>query len=353
MASRTVPDLLRLVDVQGHRFNYVNASTALAAFVRLQLGSHTRSQPALSKLLDLVVSYHTSFTARERGDTLRSLALLDLHHSALLRSMTTAPSQWVDYHPRHIPSVLWALGRLSHSPPQPVLDILLGHMQAALPHFDCADLANCLWAFMRLKLPVSGPLQQGFLQQVHRQLPKARPPAFTSILYSLATLPLAPEPPQAKVALAYLDRHLASFEGPDLSVALWSLNSLAVRLDPELLDRCYRQALRHIGRYSPQQRSMMITALQLYGHAPSEPGKLFLQTSIAELRAALPRFKLKVLSFAAPCDSMWLARLLTHHLSVWARHGSSWGSAWPAARLTWAHRAGDLCHHAGLRCPAL
>ena len=105
----------------------------------------------LCRLLGHLSAKQEEFAPRDRGAVLRGLAILDLHGSALLRSITRHPSQWRNYHPRHVPSVLWALGKLSHTPPRPVVDILLGHTQAsrrtarlfAFPGVPAATLALC------------------------------------------------------------------------------------------------------------------------------------------------------------------------------------------------------------------
>ena len=294
LATRTVPELLSVVESEGHRFNRVNATAALGYFVRLQRSSRHRSEPALAKLLDLVISRQHKFKARERGAIIRSLALLDLHHSALLSSLTSAPSQWADYLPEQIPSVLWALGRLSFRPPQPVVDVLLGHMEVALPHFDCSHLANCLWAFMRLGLPVSPELERKFLACFASQLSTSKQGPFTSVLYSLATIPLQPSEAVTSAALAHLDSNLHSFSGASLTVCLWSLNSLKVTLDETLLDRCFEKALQDFGSYSPQQRSMMVTSLQLYSRPGYGAATDFLKKAMLDLRHNLPAYKLKV-----------------------------------------------------------
>ena len=111
-----------------------------------------RRAPAARRLLDIVQQKEAGLDPRARGMVLKGLALLDLHGSALVRKITRHPSQWANYHPRHIPTVFWALGKLGHRPPPPVMDILLGHTQASLPNTSLTSslllhqVEHVLWA---------------------------------------------------------------------------------------------------------------------------------------------------------------------------------------------------------------
>ena len=85
-----------------------------------------------------------------------------------------------------------------------------------------------------------------------------------------------------------------------MSVTLWSLHDLGMVVSTGLLDRMFAKAVDDFPAYTPQQRSMTVTALTLYSPSdPEPPGLAFLDRTVQSFARDLPNFKLQVCTAVA------------------------------------------------------
>ena len=118
-----------------------------------------------------------------------------------------------------------------------------------------------------------------------------------------------------------------------MSLTLWSLYSMDLSPGSATLNRMYGRACSKIDLCTPQQRSMLVTALQQYLPGEVEPaGVDFMECTVRSLHRDLPSFKLKVppsLAADQAAAALLLATLAGGRAARWPARLAFAGTARP------------------------
>ena len=233
--ARSFTAVLGLVCEHGHKFNHINAATAVHR------------------------------VAKHRPQALGPV----LGHAGWQRLLQVLSSQMERFEPRHVFNALWALGTLRQKPKQ-LLGQLLAALPSALSKGNEQVVSNALWGIATLQIQPGRRLLLAADKQLLRVLPKATPQAVSNSMWSTATLEHTPSRQLSRDVARRFVETVQTAEPQSVANLLWAYATLGIHPGQQLLEASAKQLLAAMQVAISQHVASAVWAYSQLGYYPGD-----------------------------------------------------------------------------------